>query len=238
MKIMINRATLLLAVAHFSVPLGNALKTKREHPSDLENEFDALHVQLHNTVVGLRKQLENKGEVSPMLINLQHGLERILSDTASMKDKNAALTMLGSAQSDVERIVTPWKDWQASNCSYKLRIDSGTSLEADKIASSLETHLSKQQKAFQAERQIHEKRLKALRIRVSASATTAYKDALEHEDASFDKLSKKYSAQIAKTRIAIDAVKKKDSEFLLAFVHAVYDASVNVDSQTDAKQRN
>merc|ERR1719150_3072414 len=203
--------------------------------TDVEKDFVARHVKLHSTVVGLKEQLNrNKGElrkaaVSSMVRKFQRELEGILSDTVHMQDRSAALAELRSAQGSVNRLMLPYKTWEAANRSYKLATDSGILLEADKAATSLDKQLSKMEKAFQAKKQQHGKRAEALRIRASASATKANKEALEREDERFNKLSVERSAQFAEMRSAVDAVKKRDPSLLFSFVRAVHDAAANDD---------
>jgi len=231
---MICRGTMVLALAHVAVHLGTALKIEPLRTPDVEHELVALHVKLHNTVAGLRQQLNNNGElrkapVLPMLIKFQKGLEQILSDTVYMTNKRDALAELRSADSSVERLITPYTTWEASHHTYKMVSDAGILLEANKTASSLETQISKMEKAFRVKKRRHEKRLKALRIHVSASATKLNNGALEREEKSFNKLLGKHSMYFAKMRSAVDAVKKKDPNVLFAFVRAVHDATVNDD---------
>lgn len=224
---------LVLALAHVAVHVGTALKIEMLQTADLEHEFVALHVKLHNVAAGLREQLKsNNGEIRkapmlPMLVKFQQGLERTLSDTVYMKEKRVALAELKSADTSLEHLTAPYKNWLASHRSYKLAADSGILLETGKLSSSLETQLSKMEKAFQANKRRQEKRLNSLRIRAAASATKSNKDALKREEASFNKLSTKRAYQFAKIRTAVAAAKSKDPSFLFAFVHAVHSATVD-----------
>ena len=239
---MIGRAALVLAAAHSAVRFGTSLKIEVLEATDLDDACMALHVKLHNTVSGLKGQLSSnkeelkKAPVSPLLVKFQRGLEQMLSDTVNFKDKRAALVELKSADTSVERLIASWKTWEASNRSYKLSTDSGILLEVAKTANSLETQLSKMKRAFQAETRRHEKRLKALRILVSASATKSNMETLQREEKSFNKLSEKRSKQFAKMSSAVDAVSNKDPKFLFAFVRAVHDATVNDDPHATAVQ--
>eukprot|EP00419_Tripos_fusus_P031071 CAMPEP_0172780490 /NCGR_PEP_ID=MMETSP1074-20121228/202956_1 /TAXON_ID=2916 /ORGANISM="Ceratium fusus, Strain PA161109" /LENGTH=260 /DNA_ID=CAMNT_0013617467 /DNA_START=91 /DNA_END=874 /DNA_ORIENTATION=- len=201
-----------------------------------------------------------KAPVLPMLIEFQQKLQRTLSDTVYMKDKHAALAELTSVDNSVERLITPYNNWVAAHRSYKLATDSGILLEEtthyalqqlggcasflklatdsgillEETASSLDTRLSKMEKAFQAKKNSHEKRLGALRILARVSASKPNKDALQREEESFNKLSQKWSKQHAKMRSALDAVKKKDTNFVFAFMRAVHDATVNDDLHASA----
>eukprot|EP00419_Tripos_fusus_P052411 CAMPEP_0172800524 /NCGR_PEP_ID=MMETSP1075-20121228/2650_1 /TAXON_ID=2916 /ORGANISM="Ceratium fusus, Strain PA161109" /LENGTH=232 /DNA_ID=CAMNT_0013638453 /DNA_START=94 /DNA_END=792 /DNA_ORIENTATION=+ len=229
---------LVLATAHVAVHVSTALKIEARLTADLEHEFKALHVKVHSIVAGLREQLRNdngemrKAPVLPMLIEFQQKLQRTLSDTVYMKDKHAALAELTSVDNSVERLITPYNNWVAAHRSYKLATDSGILLE--ETASSLDTRLSKMEKAFQAKKNSHEKRLGALRILARVSASKPNKDALQREEESFNKLSQKWSKQHAKMRSALDAVKKKDTNFVFAFMRAVHDATVNDDLHASA----
>merc|ERR1719410_278395 len=135
---------LVLTLVHITVHLGTTLKTEMLQATDLEDAFVALHVKVHNTVVGLQEQFNNnKGElkkapVSPLLRKFQQGLEQILSDTVNMKDRRSALAELKSADASVERLTATYKTWDASHRSYKLSTDSGILLELSKTATSLE----------------------------------------------------------------------------------------------------
>jgi len=237
---MIGRTALLLVLTNGAVHLATALKIEAVRTTDLEKEFVALHVKLHSTVVGLKQQLKQhsremrKAAESPMILKFQRVLERILSDTVHMKDRGAALAELRSADGSVNRLITPYKTWEAANRSYKLAPDTGILLEADNTASSLNTQLSKMEKAFQAKQKQHEKRSQAFRLCVSASATKSNKDALEREDETFNKLSNERSTQFAEMRSAVDAVKRRDPIFLFSFVRTVHDATVNDDSHAEA----
>merc|ERR1719410_1582606 len=195
---------LVLTLVHITVHLGTALKTEMLQATDLEDAFVALHVKLHNTVVGLQGQFNNnngelkKAPVSPLLRKFQRGLEQILSDTVNMKDKRPALAELKSADSSVERLIACYKSWEASHRSYKLSTDSGALLEVAKTATSLDTQISKMKRAFQAKKLGHEKRVKTLRTLVTASASKSNKDALQREEKLLNKLLEKQSQQITK----------------------------------------
>eukprot|EP00419_Tripos_fusus_P026305 CAMPEP_0172725164 /NCGR_PEP_ID=MMETSP1074-20121228/87730_1 /TAXON_ID=2916 /ORGANISM="Ceratium fusus, Strain PA161109" /LENGTH=234 /DNA_ID=CAMNT_0013551869 /DNA_START=80 /DNA_END=784 /DNA_ORIENTATION=+ len=232
-----------LAVALVAVDLATALKVEVLPKTVLEKEFVDLHVKLHSTVAGLREQFKNnnkgetsKPELSPMILQFQRGLQRILSDTVRMEDKGAALAELRSADGSVNKLINSYKTWQAANRSHKFKPDSAILLEADKAASSLEKQLSKMEKSFQVKKHNHEQRAKTLGMFVSASATKSNKDALEREDKSFNKLSKERSTQFAKIRSAVEAVRQRDSKFLFSFVRTVHDATVDDDCHAAAAQ--
>eukprot|EP00419_Tripos_fusus_P056330 CAMPEP_0172814216 /NCGR_PEP_ID=MMETSP1075-20121228/11118_1 /TAXON_ID=2916 /ORGANISM="Ceratium fusus, Strain PA161109" /LENGTH=224 /DNA_ID=CAMNT_0013654003 /DNA_START=106 /DNA_END=780 /DNA_ORIENTATION=+ len=221
---------------------GTALKTEVLRAADVEDAFVALHVKLHSTVAGLREQFNNnngelrKAPVSPLLVEFQRGLERLLSDTMYIKDQRVALAELRAADASVERLISPYKVWEASHRSYKLSTDSGILLEVAKTGASLKTRLSQMKKAFEAKTRSHAKRLKTLRILVSASATKSSKDALQREEKYFSKLSQRRPKQFAKISSAVDAIGNKDPELLFGFVRAVHDATVSKDLHAMAMQ--
>mmetsp|Transcript_55689 Transcript_55689/g.107447 ORF Transcript_55689/g.107447 Transcript_55689/m.107447 type:complete len:240 (+) Transcript_55689:79-798(+) len=239
---MIGPARLVLAWILTAMHSGTALKTEVLRAADVEDAFVTLHVKLHSTVAGLREQFNNNnGElrqapVLPLLGKFQHGLERLLSDTMYTKDRRAALAELRSADASVQRLISSYSTWEASRRSHSLSTDSGILLEVAKVATSLETQLSQMKKAFQARKYSNEKRLKALRILVSASATKSNKDALHREEKYINELSAKRSKQFTKIRSVLDAVNNKDSKLLFGFVRAVHDATVSKDLHAMAMQ--
>eukprot|EP00419_Tripos_fusus_P012670 CAMPEP_0172667414 /NCGR_PEP_ID=MMETSP1074-20121228/8405_1 /TAXON_ID=2916 /ORGANISM="Ceratium fusus, Strain PA161109" /LENGTH=237 /DNA_ID=CAMNT_0013483911 /DNA_START=74 /DNA_END=787 /DNA_ORIENTATION=- len=237
---MIGHPGLALAWLTIAVHSGTALKTEVLRAADVEDAFVTLHVKLHSTVAGLQEQLNNnnrelrKALVSPLLVEFQRGLERLLSDTMHMKDKRAALAELRSADASLQRLISSYSAWEASHRSYRLSTDSGLLLEVAKTATSLETQLLHMQKAFQTKKRSNEMRLKAMWLRLSA--TKSNKDALQREEEYFNKLSAKRSKQFAKIRSAVDAISNKDPKLLFGFVRAVHDATVNDDLHAMAIQ--
>jgi len=232
---MIRRTVLLLALASGAGHVATALKIEAVRTTDLQKEFVALHVKLHSTAVGLREQLRSikkdlkKEVVSQLIMKFQQRLERILSDTVHIKDKGAALKELRFADGSVNRLVLPYTTWEAAKRSYKLATDNGIFLEANKTASALDRQLSKMEKIFQAKKRKHEQRLESLKIRAEASATKSNVNTMKREETAFNKLIEARSAQFAKMRSAVDAVKKKDPNVLFSFAQAVHDAVVNDD---------